>query len=109
MLLNGHSPAVIAENIRTLKAKGHDDATAAKHAHAHAEANRAAHGPLNAKARNALPSSEFAEPGVRKYPINDANHARNALARVSGNGTSEEKAQVRAAVHRKFPAIGGKD
>jgi hypothetical protein len=55
--------------------------------------------------RNALPESTFALPG-RRYPINDASHARNALARVSGNGTPEEKAKVRAAVHRRYPGIG---
>ena len=61
---------------------------------------------LSAEARNKLPTADFAEPGSRKYPIADASHARNALARVSQHGTSEEKAKVRAAVHRKFPDIG---
>lgn len=64
-------------------------------------------GPLTARKRNALKSSTFALPG-RRYPINDENHARNALARVSGNGTPEEKAKVRSAVHRKYPGIGKK-
>jgi hypothetical protein len=60
---------------------------------------------LTAKARKALPAKSFALPGGR-YPINDANHARNALSRVAQNGSSSEKAQVRAAVKRKFPGIG---
>lgn len=55
--------------------------------------------------RNALPESTFALPG-RRYPIEDASHARNALARVAGNGTPAEKAEVRAAVHRKYPGVG---
>ena len=59
---------------------------------------------LTAKARNKLPGSTFAGPD-RSYPINDMSHARNALSRVSGNGSSELKAKVRAAVHRKFPDI----
>lgn len=59
---------------------------------------------LNAKARNALPGQDFALPG-RRYPIEDANHARDALSRVSANGTPEEKAKVRAAVARKFPGM----
>ena len=59
---------------------------------------------LKAKTRNALPEGDFALPG-RKYPINDINHARNALARVSENGTPEEKAKVRAAVHKRYPEI----
>jgi len=38
---------------------------------------------LHAASRNRLPSSDFALPGERKYPINDASHARNAKARAS--------------------------
>jgi hypothetical protein len=63
---------------------------------------------LTAKKRNALKTSSFAEPGKRAYPIQDASHARNALARVSQHGTPAEKAKVRAAVHRKYPSIGKK-
>ena len=37
---------------------------------------------LTTKARNRLPDSAFAGPG-RSYPVNDASHARNALARAS--------------------------
>ena len=61
---------------------------------------------LISKQRSRLKSSSFAEPGKRAYPINDASHARNALARVSQYGSSSEKAEVRSAVHRKFPSIG---
>jgi len=66
-------------------------------------------------ARKSLPKSEFALPskktaanpaGKGGYPIDTANRARNALARVSQHGTPEEKAAVRAKVHRKFPSIG---
>lgn len=60
---------------------------------------------LTTKARKAIAPSNFALPGGR-YPIEDASHARNALARVSGNGTSSEKAQVRAKVHAKYPGMG---
>jgi hypothetical protein len=61
---------------------------------------------LTAKTRARLKKSQFAEPGKRGYPIQDENHARNALARVSQYGTSAEKAQVRAAVHRRYPKMG---
>jgi hypothetical protein len=61
---------------------------------------------LTSKKRNALPKSDFAEPSKRAYPLPDASHARNALARVSQHGSESEKAKVRAAVHRKFPGIG---
>lgn len=61
---------------------------------------------LTTKARKAIPSSKFALAG-RRYPIEDASHARNALARVSQYGTPEEKAKVRAAVHRRYPSMGG--
>lgn len=60
---------------------------------------------LHAAQRNALPSGDFALPG-RRYPINDPNHARNALSRVSQHGTSAEKAAVRRKVHAKYPSIG---
>lgn len=58
---------------------------------------------LTSKARNALPTSAFAEPGKRAYPISDKAHARDALARVAANGTPHEKAVVRAAVRRRYP------
>jgi hypothetical protein len=38
---------------------------------------------LTAKERNALPAKDFAIPSVRKYPIEDASHRKNALARAS--------------------------
>lgn len=60
---------------------------------------------LTAAHRRALPRSEFAGPS-RSYPINDANHARNALARVSQYGSPAVKAEVRAKVHREYPGIG---
>ena len=59
---------------------------------------------LTAKSRNNLPGKAFAGPD-RSYPINDLSHARNALARVDEFGSSDLKAHVRAAVHRKFPGI----
>lgn len=56
---------------------------------------------LTAKSRKAIPTSEFAGPD-RSYPIENASHARNALARASGKPVD---AQVRAAVERKYPGI----
>ena len=70
---------------------------------------------LTASERQSLPRGDFALPGKGEgpkgagsgsYPIPDANHARNALARVAQHGTPAERAEVRAAVHRKFPGIG---
>lgn len=60
---------------------------------------------LTAAARKRIPTSSFAGPD-RSYPVNDKNHARNALSRVAQFGNSELQARVRAAVHRKFPSIG---
>ena len=59
---------------------------------------------LTAAKRKAIPSKDFAGPD-RSYPINDASHARNALARVSQHGTPALKARVRSAVKRKYPNI----
>lgn len=63
---------------------------------------------LTAKKRAALAKKNFAEPGKRKYPIEDSNHAKNALARVSQFGTGAEKKEVRAKVHARYPNIGKK-
>lgn len=59
---------------------------------------------LTAKSRNALPDESFALPG-RRYPIHDARHARNALARVAQHGTPAEQAAVRAKVAKRYPGI----
>lgn len=64
-------------------------------------------GVLTTKQRKKLPTKDFALPG-RRYPIEDKAHARNALARVSQNGTPAEKAAVRKKVAAKFPAIAVK-
>jgi len=69
---------------------------------------------LTAHERQGLSKSSFALPGKGKgpkgagagsYPIPDASHARNALAR-SANKSPEVKARVRAKVRAKFPGIG---
>lgn len=60
---------------------------------------------LTAKKRKSLGVKSFAIPGSRKFPIHDAAHARNALARVAQHGTPTEKRIVRAAVKRRFPNI----
>lgn len=60
---------------------------------------------LTYEERKDLPSRDFVFPKERKYPIPDADHARNALARVSANGTEYEKRKVCQAVARKFPKI----
>jgi hypothetical protein len=57
---------------------------------------------LTAATRKKLPKSSFVEKGARKYPIPDAAHARDALARSSGK---PEHAAVVSAVRRKFPNI----
>lgn len=60
---------------------------------------------LTTEQRKKLPAKDFAL-GKGRYPIEDAPHARNALSRVSANGTPAEKARVRAKVHAKYPSIG---
>jgi hypothetical protein len=49
-----------------------------------------------------LPKADFVFPKTRRYPIEDAAHARDALARSSGK---PEHTAVTAAVKRKFPEI----
>jgi hypothetical protein len=66
-------------------------------------------GVLSSAARKHLSPKSFAvpskAPGSGSFPIPNASHARNALARASGKPV---EGQVRAAVKRKFPGIGGK-
>jgi hypothetical protein len=71
-------------------------------------------GKLSAADRKRLPAKDFALPGkgegpggkgAGSYPVPDASHARNALARVSQHGTPAEKAEVRRKVKSKFPGI----
>jgi hypothetical protein len=62
-------------------------------------------GPLSTEERKALPDSEFAIPSKRAYPIHDLNHARNAISRVSQNGTDKEKEAVRKAVYKRYPQL----
>lgn len=59
---------------------------------------------LTAATRNALPDSAFALPG-RRYPIHNIAHARDALSRVSANGSEDEKAKVRRAVYHRYPSL----
>lgn len=59
---------------------------------------------LKAATRNKLPGSDFAGPD-RSYPDEDKGHARDALSRVSANGSPVEKKEVRAKVKRKYPDI----
>lgn len=59
---------------------------------------------LDAATRNALSTKEFAIPSERKFPIENENHARNALARAYTH--PEWKAKIQAAVKRKYPDMG---
>ncbi len=66
---------------------------------------------LTAKVRNKIPSSEFGLPGPRKYPVEDAAHARNAKARASqqekkGRITPSEKAEIDAKANTKLGKKG---
>lgn len=60
---------------------------------------------LTSTQRNRLSRQEFVFPAERKYPIEDASHARNALARASQHLGAEGQAKVKAAVKRRYPNI----
>lgn len=72
------------------------------------KAQRDFRGKLTYRERQELPDSAFAIPEQRKYPIYNASHARNALARVSKFGTDSEKEKVCHAVSEKWPEIHAK-
>ena len=59
---------------------------------------------LTSKERNALPDSDFAGPG-RSYPIEDASHARNALARGAQHASPALQSKIKAKVKSRFPGI----
>ena len=59
---------------------------------------------LTTATRKKIPTGKFALPG-RRYPIEDKAHARNALSRVSQDGTPSEKATVRRKVTRLYPGL----
>ncbi len=67
---------------------------------------------LTTAEQDKLPDSAFAivktvgGKKVRSYPIHDAAHARNALARVQQFGSPAERATVRKAVCGKYPSMG---
>lgn len=54
---------------------------------------------LTTKERNSLPDKDFALPKERKYPIEDASHARDAKARAAqevkkGHLTAKQKQTI---------------
>jgi hypothetical protein len=59
---------------------------------------------LTTESRDALPERSFALSG-RRYPIEDIAHARNALARVSQDGSAAEQEEVRRKVHALYPEL----
>jgi hypothetical protein len=60
---------------------------------------------LTSKERKKMKGGEFALPGKRAYPIEDASHARNALARAAQHASPAEKATIRRKVKARFPRI----
>lgn len=59
---------------------------------------------LTSKTRNKLPASSFAGPD-RSYPIEDASHARNALARAAQHASPELQAKIKRKVRARYPGI----
>jgi hypothetical protein len=60
---------------------------------------------LNADRRNALPKSDFGEPGKRAYPMPDKSHAANAKARAAqmakkGKLSKSEEKKIDAKANR---------
>lgn len=68
---------------------------------------------LTTKARNALPSSDFGIPSERRFPEEDAAHARNAKARASqgyehGYITKSEMTRIDNKADRKLGKTRGR-
>ena len=60
---------------------------------------------LTAKKRNSLPKSDFALPGIEKYPVDTKNRARNAKARAS---EMENKGKISPSTKSKIDAKADK-
>ena len=65
---------------------------------------------LTGAMRARIPSTKFALPGSRKYPIEDDSHARNAIARAAqqlnaGNLSQSEHDEIVRKAHAKL--VGG--
>jgi hypothetical protein len=63
---------------------------------------------LDTAERDALPDSAYAFPRVRKEPLNDASHVRNAIARFDQvrDVTDEERAEAFRRIHRAAGRFG---
>jgi hypothetical protein len=119
-LATGKSKAAVSQNISTLRKEGYpqDQAIAiALQKAGRSKVRRSSEIPdkmhdlppvqlsvISAAKRKGLPDSAFALPG-RRYPIHDAAHARNALARAAQHATPAEQGKIRAAVARRYPGI----
>lgn len=59
------------------------------------------------KGRENMPASDFGLPKQRKYRIDDAAHARDALARAAQSDklSSDQRSTIRKRVHAKYPSI----
>lgn len=67
---------------------------------------------LTAKQRNALPTSQFALPAERKFPVQDRAHAANAKARAAqavktGRMSKSTEAKIDAKANRVLKAKKG--
>jgi hypothetical protein len=64
--------------------------------------------PLDAEDRNAMPDSTFAFPRVRKEPLNDARHVRNAIARFDQvrDVTDKERDEAFARIKKAAAKFG---
>jgi hypothetical protein len=60
---------------------------------------------LDTKERKKIPKKEFGLPGERKYPMENASHARNAKARAS---EMEHKGKLSASSKAKIDAKADK-
>lgn len=76
-----------------------------------AESRRSPKGKLTAQQRSRLPSSAFADPKARAYPIHDVGHARAALPRISkafkdGHVTKADHDRIRKRVVEALQGFG---
>lgn len=60
---------------------------------------------LSAAERSQLKSGDFALPKERAYPMHTLEHARDSLSRSGQGSAPDERAKVKAAIHKRYPKL----
>lgn len=60
---------------------------------------------LSAEERSKLKAGDFALPKERAFPMHTVEHARDSLSRSGQDSAPDERAKVKAAIHKRYPQL----